>query len=89
MGFRFVFLAVGTIIALQFSEIVFLECERDWLANQSNERIPKKRWKFTYERSPVLTHRYRLISLIIRLLVNKLTDSLMLNAIANTLPDSL
>ena len=56
-SFRYVFLAVGTIIALQFSESVFLECERDWFVKQSNERIPKKRWKFTYERSPVLTHR--------------------------------
>ena len=35
---------------------VFLDCERDWLAKQSNERIPKMRWKFTYERSPVFTH---------------------------------
>ena len=40
-----------------FSYHVFLECERDWFAKQSNERIPKKRWKFTYEPSPVLTHR--------------------------------
>ena len=55
--FLVVFLAVGTIIALQFSESVFLECERDWFVKQSNERVPKKRWKFTYERSPVLTHR--------------------------------
>jgi len=40
-----------------FSYHVFLECERDWFAKQSNERIPKKRWKFTYEPSPVFTHR--------------------------------
>lgn len=39
-----------------FSESVFLECERDWFTKQSNEWISKKRWKFTYERSPVLTH---------------------------------
>ena len=45
------------LFSYSFSYHVFLECERDWFAKQSNERIPKKRWKFTYEPSPVLTHR--------------------------------